>query len=128
MSTCCAIIIIIIVIITILRWIVDLLSLCLAFFFIRTLFRQNLISGERNTFTHIFNYLLSKLDELKQRAYLARFLVKIEVSPDVEGDQDIVQLYEQVLLSLWVFEFAWSILIDFSLSLSFLVWTIDWKF
>uniref|UniRef100_T1L1F1 IFT81 calponin homology domain-containing protein n=1 Tax=Tetranychus urticae TaxID=32264 RepID=T1L1F1_TETUR len=60
-----------------------------------SLFRQNLISGERNTYTHIFNYLLSKLTELKQRAYLARFLVKIEVSPDVEGDQDIVQLYEQ---------------------------------
>ena len=45
---------------------------------------------------HIFYYLLTHLMELKQRAYLARFLVKIEVSPDVEGDQDIVQLYEQV--------------------------------
>lgn len=42
-------------------------------------------------------YLLSKLDELKKRAYLARFLVKIEVSAELEGDNDIVQLYQQVL-------------------------------
>lgn len=46
--------------------------------------------------THILKYLLGKMDELRTRAYLARFLVKIEVSPDVEGDEDIVQLYQQV--------------------------------
>lgn len=46
--------------------------------------------------THILKYLLDKMDELRTRAYLARFLVKIEVSPDVEGDEDIVQLYQQV--------------------------------
>lgn len=62
----------------------------------RTIFRQALVTGDRNIMNHIFYYLLTHLTELKQRAYLAKFLVKIEVSPDVEGDQDIVQLYEQV--------------------------------
>lgn len=47
---------------------------------------------------NIYYYLLRKLPELKERAYLAKFLVKIQVSPDVEGDQDIVQLYEKVNL------------------------------
>jgi len=46
--------------------------------------------------THVLVYLLTKLDDLKKRAYLARFLVKIEVSGEVEGDNDIVQLYQQV--------------------------------
>lgn len=61
-------------------------------------FRAGLINGESNIMNHILYYLLSKLPELERRAYLARFLVKIEVSADVEGDQDIVQLYEKVKL------------------------------
>lgn len=40
--------------------------------------------------------MLSKREELKKRAYLARYLVRIEVSPEVEGDNDIVTLYQQV--------------------------------
>lgn len=64
--------------------------------FIRSEFRQAIILGDKNVITHILYYLLSKLPELKKRAYLARFLVKIEVNPDIEGDQDIVQLYQQV--------------------------------
>ena len=34
---------------------------------------------------------------LKKRAYLAQFLVKIELAPDVEGDNDILVLYDQVI-------------------------------
>lgn len=49
--------------------------------------------------THIAYYLLQKLPELKKRAYLARFLIKIEVSPDIEGDQDVSQLINQVMNS-----------------------------
>lgn len=60
------------------------------------MFRAGLIGGEKGVLTHVLAYLLSKIDDLKTRAYLARFLVKIEVSPEVEGDNDIVQLYEQV--------------------------------
>ena len=36
------------------------------------------------------------MDDLKKRAYLARFLVKIEVAPDIEIDNDIHTLYQQV--------------------------------
>lgn len=32
---------------------------------------------------------------LKKRAYLARFLVKIELSPEVEGDNEVVAIYQQ---------------------------------
>ncbi|KAI1286919.1 Intraflagellar transport protein 81 -like protein [Halotydeus destructor] len=58
-------------------------------------FRQGIIIGDKAVLTHVMAYLLSRLDELKKRAYLARFLVKIEVSPDLEGDNDIVVLYQQ---------------------------------
>ncbi|RWS31564.1 intraflagellar transport protein 81-like protein [Leptotrombidium deliense] len=64
-------------------------------FISRSEFRENLLLGEKNTFTHIFTYLFQKMPELKKRAYLAQYLVKIAVSPDVEGDNDIVQMYNQ---------------------------------
>lgn len=59
-------------------------------------FRQGIIDCDKDILTHIMVYLFEKREELKKRAYLAKFLVKIEVSPEVEGDNDIVQLYEQV--------------------------------
>jgi intraflagellar transport protein 81 len=57
-----------------------------------------LILGDRTLITHILNWLLNKLPALKKRAYLAKFLVKIELSPDVEGDHDILLIYQQVFL------------------------------
>lgn len=62
----------------------------------RSTFRQGIIAGDKAILTHVLFYLLTKLEDLKKRAYLARFLVKIEVSVEVEGDNDIVDLYEQV--------------------------------
>lgn len=62
----------------------------------RSRFRQAIICCDKEIMTHIFAYLLSRREELKMRAYVARFLVRIEVSPEVEGDNDIVQLNEQV--------------------------------
>lgn len=59
-------------------------------------FRNSIVTCDKNLLTHIFSYLLHKLDELKKRAYLAHYLVRIEVSPEVEGDNDIVTLYQQV--------------------------------
>lgn len=63
---------------------------------IRSEFRQNILVGERDTYTHLFQFLFEKMPELQKRAYLAKYLVKIEVSPDFEGDNDIVELYTQV--------------------------------
>lgn len=61
-------------------------------------FRTNLILADKDLMTNIFEWLLRNLPLLKKRAYLARFLVKIELSPDVEGDQDVLVLYKQVIL------------------------------
>ncbi|UYV79421.1 IFT81 [Cordylochernes scorpioides] len=58
-------------------------------------FRQGLISGEKTVMYHILYWALQRLPELQKRAYLARFLVKVDISPEVEGDSDIMELYQQ---------------------------------
>ncbi len=40
-------------------------------------------------------WLLSHIDELKKRAYLAKFLVKVDLPPEVAADPDVSDLYEQ---------------------------------
>lgn len=69
----------------------------------RSRFRQSIIACDKEVLTHIFAYLLGRREELRKRAYVARFLSRIEVAPELEGDNDIVQLNEQVscLLSLF---------------------------
>lgn len=59
-------------------------------------FRKNLVLADKELLTNIFTWLLSRIGPLKKRAYLARFLVKIELSPEVEGDQDVINQYKQV--------------------------------
>lgn len=46
------------------------------------------------------------MPELKKRAYLARFLVKIELAPEVEGDQEVMALYNQYERSIEEFKVA----------------------
>ena len=45
----------------------------------------------------IMEWLLKRLPELKKRAYLARFLVKLDIPPDFMADEQIGDLYAQVL-------------------------------
>ncbi|GFY64470.1 intraflagellar transport protein 81 [Trichonephila inaurata madagascariensis] len=59
-------------------------------------FRQGLVTGEKSVIYHILEWILRRTPELKKRAYLAQFLMKIELPPDIEGDVDIMELYEQV--------------------------------
>ena len=42
-------------------------------------------------------WLLSRIPELKKRAYLAKYLVKVDLPPEVAADPDVSELYEQVL-------------------------------
>lgn len=65
-------------------------------FLSRTEFRKNLILADKDLLTNIFEWLLKRLPALKKRAYLARFLVKIELTPEVEGDQEVINIYKQV--------------------------------
>ncbi|KAJ6217712.1 hypothetical protein RDWZM_008869 [Blomia tropicalis] len=60
-----------------------------------TNFRRDLITGDKDLLTNILQWLLSRIVALKKRAYLARFLVKVELSDEVEGDSDVLQVYQQ---------------------------------
>ena len=44
----------------------------------------------------ILEWLLHRIPELKKRAHLARYLVKVEVPPDFMADEQIADLYQQV--------------------------------
>ncbi|KAA8578912.1 hypothetical protein FQN60_017515 [Etheostoma spectabile] len=48
-------------------------------------FRQGLVSGSKPVVHPILHWLLQRLPELKKRAYLARFLVKLEVPADTRS-------------------------------------------
>ncbi|KAM0736970.1 Intraflagellar transport protein 81-like protein [Formica fusca] len=60
-------------------------------------FRQGLVRGEIEIIHPILTWLLTHTDVVKKRAYLSRFLVKIEIPPEYLGDSEISLLYEQYL-------------------------------
>lgn len=59
-------------------------------------FREGLIAGRQETVHPILYWLLRRKEDLKKRAYLARFLVKVDVAPEMRSDSDVMDLYEQV--------------------------------
>ncbi|KAF0308527.1 Intraflagellar transport protein 81 [Amphibalanus amphitrite] len=66
-------------------------------------FRQGLVSGEKYIIYPILEWCLLKLPDLKKRAYLARYLVKIEIPGDILTDPELDVMYRQceVGRSLW---------------------------
>ncbi|KAH0949504.1 hypothetical protein HN011_006650 [Eciton burchellii] len=60
-------------------------------------FRQGLVQGVIEIIHPILTWLLTHIDIVQKRAYLSRFLVKIEISPEYLGDSEISLLYEQYL-------------------------------
>ncbi|GAB1867772.1 Intraflagellar transport protein 81 homolog [Camponotus japonicus] len=62
-----------------------------------TTFRQGLVRGEIEIIHPILTWLLTHIDVVQKRAYLSRFLVKIEISPEYLADSEISSLYEQYL-------------------------------
>lgn len=65
-------------------------------FYFRSRFRQGLVSGEKPVIYPILDWLLSRVEELKKRAYLAKFLVKLNIPPEFMQDDEISDLYQQV--------------------------------
>lgn len=63
---------------------------------IRDAFREAIIIGDENTYTNIYAHLFRNLPELQKRAYLAKYLVKLEVIPELETDNDISEIYSRV--------------------------------
>lgn len=63
-------------------------------------FRQGLLEGDKSTIYPLLQWLLERVPELKKRAYLARFLVRIEVPPEHLQDDtvsEVHQTYEELL-------------------------------
>lgn len=64
------------------------------FWIFRPAFRQGLIQGDKKIIHPILEWVFSNIADLKKRSYLAQFLVKLEVPPEMLGDSDISYLYE----------------------------------
>ncbi len=45
----------------------------------------------------VLEWLLHRIPDLKKRAYLAKYLVKLEVRNEFLADADVADLYEQVI-------------------------------
>jgi len=54
------------------------------------------VQGDKQVLHPILEWLLRNLDDLRKRAFLAQYLVKIEIPPDILADADTAALYEQV--------------------------------
>ena len=65
--------------------------------FFRNTFRQNLVSGEKHVIHPILFWLLNNIDELKKRAYLAKYLVKLDIPPEILGDADVTDIFDKVM-------------------------------
>ncbi|KAK0182392.1 hypothetical protein PV327_000536 [Microctonus hyperodae] len=61
------------------------------------LFRQKLIKEDPETIYSILQWLLSNMKVVQQRAYLARFLVKIEIPPEYLEDPETSAIYERYI-------------------------------
>ncbi|NWH62187.1 IFT81 protein, partial [Geococcyx californianus] len=63
-------------------------------------FRQGLVTGSKPVIYPVLHWLLQRTSELKKRAYLARFLVKLEVPAEFLQDDtvaDINKQYEELM-------------------------------
>lgn len=54
------------------------------------------MSAQFDLIVHILSWLLEWREDLKKRAYLSRFLVRVEIAPEVRTDSDVADLYDQV--------------------------------
>ncbi|XP_067948195.1 intraflagellar transport protein 81 homolog [Watersipora subatra] len=58
-------------------------------------FKQALVTGDKPHIYTAIEWLLQRKDDLKKRAYLARFLVKVEVPADILNDDAVNDLFNQ---------------------------------
>lgn len=62
----------------------------------RKTFQQGLVTGSKSVIHPILHWLLQRVPDLKKRAYLARFLVKLEVPAEFLHDDIVSDTYNQV--------------------------------
>ena len=58
-------------------------------------FRASLIGGEKETVYPILKWVLERTDELKVRAYLGKFLVRIEVPAEFLQDPEVAAMNQK---------------------------------
>ncbi|XP_078040651.1 intraflagellar transport protein 81 homolog [Augochlora pura] len=58
-------------------------------------FRQGLIRGDSETIHPILTWVLSHVDIARKRAYLSRFLVKVEIPAEYLSDPEVAALHDQ---------------------------------
>ena len=58
-------------------------------------FRQGLVEGDKQVIYPVLEWILTHVTELRQRAYLAKYLVKLDIPPEISADQDVAEIYEQ---------------------------------
>ncbi len=64
--------------------------------YFRSDFRKGLVQGDKPIIYPILEWLLRRIPELQKRAYLARYLVKVDVPPDFMAEDQIADLHQQV--------------------------------
>lgn len=57
--------------------------------------RSGLVDGNPKVIHPVLAWLLPRVNELKTRAYLARFLVKVDVPDEFRSDLELEELYQQ---------------------------------
>jgi len=57
--------------------------------------QNSLQSGDRELFYPLLSHILSKLPDLRKRAYLAKFLTPIDVPEEMFADPDIMEKFQQ---------------------------------
>jgi len=53
---------------------------------------QGLLNGDRKVIYPIYYFLLKNLKPLKKRAYLAKFMVPIDIPQEFAGDPELIKL------------------------------------
>ena len=66
----------------------------------RSSFRRGLVTGSKPVIHPLLQWLLQRLPELRKRAYLARYLVKLEVPAEFLQDDVISDTFHQVACSI----------------------------
>ena len=64
----------------------------------RSAFRLGIVQGDKPVIYPILQYLLEQGPELKKRAYLARFLVKLDIPGDVLIDSEVAENHQLVTI------------------------------
>ena len=67
------------------------------------------MQGEKPVIYPILEWLLKNTETLKKRAYLARYLVKVEVPAEFLAEEAISDLYQQVRLKWLRNSFTFSV-------------------